>query len=54
MTHLLKLASAFDARDVIGAIGVGSLAYGLYQVYPPAAFIVTGAIGVYVGLFGTR
>ena len=54
MSALLKLANAFDARDVIGALGVGALAFGLHQVYPPAAFIVPGAIGVYVGLFGTR
>jgi hypothetical protein len=32
-----------DARDVLALIGLALLGYGLWLVYPPAAFIVPGA-----------
>lgn len=51
---LARTLSGFDARDAIGAAGVCLLAYGLYQVYPPLAFIAAGGILTYVAIFGDR
>lgn len=31
-------------RDITGIAAIGSIAYGSYLVYPPAGFIVGGAI----------
>ena len=32
------------AIDVTGVTGLGSLAYGIWQIYQPAAFIVVGIL----------
>jgi hypothetical protein len=32
----------FDAGDVIGTIGAGLAGYGIWLIYPPAAFIFGG------------
>ncbi len=36
-----------DLNDVMALIGLGSIVYGCFLVYPPAAFILAG-----VGLIG--
>lgn len=46
--------SAFDLRDAMLFAGVGLLGYGLNDIYPPAAYIVPGAIFVAVATFGAR
>jgi hypothetical protein len=33
-----------DVRDVVGIVGLALLSYGVWQIYPPAAFIAAGAI----------
>lgn len=44
----------FDPRDLILLIGLGLLAYGAWLVFPPAGFIVPGAILSSVAIFGVR
>jgi hypothetical protein len=48
------ISSAFDMRDATLFTGLGLLGYGLFQVYPPAGFIVPGAILAAVATLGTR
>ncbi|UFW75185.1 hypothetical protein [Bradyrhizobium sp. WU425] len=43
-----------DARDVMLVSGLVLLAVGLWQVWPPAAFIVPGAIVSAVAIFAGR
>ena len=45
---------AIEFRDLLLFGGNGLLGYGLYTIYPPAAFIVPGAIFVSVAVLGTR
>lgn len=45
---IAKFAALFDFQDVLLFGGSGLLGYGLYQIYPPSAFIVPGAIFVAV------
>lgn len=33
-----------DPLDVFGVVGFTSLFFGIYQVHPPSAFIVSGVI----------
>lgn len=49
-----KIAAAFDLRDAMLFAGCALVGYGLYQVYPPFAFIAPGAIFVAVATFGAR
>lgn len=49
-----SITSAIDFRDVMMFGGNGLLGYGLYLIYPPAAFVVPGAIFVAISVFGTR
>jgi len=44
------VAANVDARDLVLAAGLCLLAVGLYQVFPPAAFIVPGAVLTYVAV----
>lgn len=44
----------FDVRDAFLIVGLIFLGLGLGQVYLPAAYIVVGAILVYVAIFGAR
>lgn len=46
---LKKLANLLDLRDVLAFGGLGLLAHGLYQVYPPAASIAIGAVVFWLG-----
>lgn len=43
-----------DVWDVLAFAGLASVAYGVYQIYPPAAYIVVGAFVMLVGIFGSR
>lgn len=46
---LKKLAALLDVRDVLAFGGLGLLGYGLYAIYPPAAFIAMGALLFWLG-----
>jgi len=46
--------SWIDIRDVVFVIAVGMFAYGLWVVYPPAAFIGTGALFIFLILWGSK
>lgn len=50
----VAFASLFDFRDLMLFGGSGLLGYGLYSIYPPAAFVVPGAIFVAVSVFGAK
>lgn len=51
---IVAVVSVFDFGDFMLFGGAGLLGYGLYQVYPPAAFIVTGSIFVAVATLGAK
>lgn len=51
MKHLRNFIAQFDTRDMFLLIGLGLLAYGLTLVWLPGAFIVPGAILLYIALF---
>lgn len=52
-TALKKTAAAavraFDLRDLFWLSGLGSVAWGVWQIHQPAAFIVTGAVLFWLG-----
>ncbi|MCW2195046.1 hypothetical protein AB7M45_007819 [Bradyrhizobium elkanii] len=48
------IVAPFDLRDAMLFGGTALLGYGLYQVYPPLAYTVPGAIFVAVATFGAR
>jgi hypothetical protein len=59
MLKLLRAALAFFAaeigmRELTLYMGLGLAGYGLYQIYPPAAFVAPGAVLDYVAIFGVR
>lgn len=39
-----------EAKDVFLFGGVGSAAYGVYQIYPPSAYILVGGCFIALGL----
>lgn len=43
-----------DLRDLLCVIGIAALFYGLYETYPPAAFIVVGSICLAGSIWGIR
>lgn len=43
-----------DLRDCVAGIGLGLLGYGLWLVFPPAAYIADGAVLVGLAVFGGR
>ena len=47
------LGALIDARDLMLAAGLGLIAFGAYQIYPPAAAIAPGAVLAAVAVFGT-
>jgi hypothetical protein len=49
-----RLLSAIDARDVAGLIGLSLVTVGCWQMYPPAAFLVPGAILLGLALWRVR
>jgi hypothetical protein len=51
MKRLAKaIVGAFDLRDVFVFGGLGCAAFGLHQVYEPAAWIVSGAALFWLGV----
>lgn len=44
----------FDQRDCIGVLGLSLVGYGSWLVFPPAGFVVPGAILCWVAIFGVR
>ncbi len=55
MNRLLGwIAGQFDARDLMLVAGLGLIGYGLWEVYPPASFVVPGAALAGVAIFGVR
>lgn len=38
-----KLKNPFDLNDLFVFAGLGVLGYGLWLMYPPMAYVVTGA-----------
>jgi hypothetical protein len=48
------VATNIGMRELTLYTGLGLTGYGLYQIYPPAAFIIPGAVIVYVAIFGVR
>lgn len=47
---LVTIAQAVDLRDVFVACGLGAIGYGIGQIYPPAAWIVIGAVILILGI----
>lgn len=43
-----------DMRDGFGLAGLGALFWGFFQVYPPAAWIVTGAALFFLAVWRSR
>lgn len=41
---MTKKTLAVLARDAVGVLAVASISYGSWLVYPPAGFIVGGAL----------
>lgn len=50
---LAAVAAPIGFREILLFGGAMLLSVGAWQVYPPAAFIIPGAILVYVSVFGT-
>jgi hypothetical protein len=48
------VGKTFDVRDVMLATGLALLSTGLWQISPPAALIVPGAIITAVAIFANR
>lgn len=46
--------SIVDARDVLAGLGLALVSGGAWLIYPPAAFIVPGAILTAIAIFGVR
>ena len=44
--------SPVGLNDVVGLVGLGLLAYGLWWIYWPLAFVVPGAVLTAVALIG--
>ena len=50
--HALLAELVPDLRDVLAFIGLSLLAVGVWMIYPPAAFILVGAVLFLIGVFG--
>jgi hypothetical protein len=51
---IAAIVDAVDGRDLMLWIGLGLLAYGLWPVWHPGAFIIPGAVLAGVAIFGVR
>jgi len=40
--------------DILGLSGTMSLFYGLFQIYKPSAFVVTGCLFIVMAILGNR
>lgn len=47
--RLRQLVALFDLRDTIAFGGLGMVGYGISMIYPPAAYIVCGAVLFWLG-----
>ena len=54
MKFLRAILAAFGPREVSLIAGLGLVGYGAWCIYPPAAFVIPGAIIVAVAVFGLR
>ncbi len=45
-----KFKIKFDIRDFALLLGAGALFYGIWLIYPPAAYIVIGVGVIYLGV----
>jgi hypothetical protein len=43
-----------DSADLFGFLGFSSVFYGIYQAFPPAAFVVSGGILMAISYFKAR
>jgi hypothetical protein len=50
--RLRQLVSLFDLRDAVAFGGLGMVGYGISMIYPPAAYIVCGAVLFWLGARG--
>lgn len=50
MRKRLIAALVDNVREIQTVIGVGLLAYGAHQVYPPAGYLIPGLVLVWLGL----
>lgn len=46
---LRQLAALLDIRDAVTFGGLGMVGYGISLIYPPAAWIVCGAVLFWLG-----
>ena len=46
----LNFKKSFELKDLMLFIGAGALFYGIYLIFPPAAFIVIGSGCIYLGM----
>lgn len=49
----MTVAEPIGFREILLFGGAALLAVGMWSVYPPASFLIPGAILVYVSIFGT-
>jgi len=49
-----RFFKGYDLNDLIVLAGAGLFAWGVWQIYPPAALILTGAGLVWWGMAGSR
>jgi len=54
LTVCHRIFTGYDLNDLWVLAGISLFAYGVWQIYPPAAFILTGAGLVWWGLTGSR
>lgn len=47
--RLRQFAELFDLRTTVSLGGLGMVGYGLSLIYPPAAYIVCGAVLFWLG-----
>lgn len=47
--RLRQFAELFDLRTTVSLSGLGMVGYGLSLIYPPAAYIVCGAVLFWLG-----
>lgn len=47
---LRKILAALDARDAFVFSGIAGVFYGLFQAYPPIAWIVAGTALFWIGV----
>jgi len=45
-----RIAKAFDLQDLFVFGGLGCVGYGIWQVYPPAAWVVVGVALFWLGV----